>query len=396
MAIPDFVAQNDSNFVNIRYYTAQDPYFYTVDNRPLQDIETNLKSIRSGGADAARRAAILGSLNLAAVMADLYAAPSFSGASRVMTGLTVSVPSVNVVRIAPGAVYETRQISTSLTDAVMKMALVTKSSDFALTAPVTAGTSIVYTVEGQFIELTSATMTVSQLPYMDSTNTYLPSTLMHGELQLSLNTGTAATTGSQAAPATTPGKFPLYNITLTQGTSNPVIAAHANSPYIKGINVVTRLNIPQGSVAASAFINEMLVLQLGETATGTILVDAVGNLSNLNPYKPLTLKITFSSAAAGGNVAFRVRYAAFASGDLHSVATASTAITTVAAPGTANVMQTATLTLSAIPATAFSGLSSNTWSVNKDKLSILLDRLGADASDTNAGIINIFQVSLIQ
>ena len=35
----------ESLFVPIRYYTAQDIYYYQVDNRPLQDIVTNLTTL---------------------------------------------------------------------------------------------------------------------------------------------------------------------------------------------------------------------------------------------------------------------------------------------------------------------------------------------------------------
>jgi hypothetical protein len=396
MATPDFVPQNDGNFTSIRYYTATDPYFYTVDNRPLQDIETNLKANRSGGADAARRASYLGSVNLAAALADLYSVPLDSAAPRALTGLAVSNPSTNVIRVGPGAVYESRQTSTSIADVIMKLAQITKTSDFTLTAPVTGGTSIVYTIEGTFVELTTVTLATSQLPNMDSTNAYLPSNLTHGELQLSLNTGTAATTGTEVAPGTTAGKFAIYNITLTQGSSVPYIWAHANAPYIKGLHSrVTPVALTSGG-ATAGMTNEMPSFAFPDASTTGVALPLVGSTIALNPYKPIKVKVTFVSTVSAGNIVLRLRYSAFGNGDIIANAATTTNNEVIAVTGAGNATQTVTFTTALMPNSAFAGLVSNAWTVTKDKLSIVLERVGAHASDTNTGSLVVLQVALIQ
>lgn len=395
MATPDFVAQNDSNFVPIRYYTSTDPYFYTVDNRPLQDIESNLKASRSGGADAARRAAFLNSMNIATVISDLYSVPSYSTAPRVMTGLAVTVPSTNTVTIGPGAVYESRQISTSITDTTVKMAIMTKASTFSLTAPVSAGTSIVYTIEGTFVELTGSNMSSSLLPNIDATNAYLPSTLTHGELQLSLNSGTAAATASAVAPATTNGKFPLYNVTLTQGVTNPIVTTHPNSPFQKGLNeIIDPVALASGS-AGVGVVSEMYAVSFADAATSGVSLPFSGS-TRLNPFKPIKVKITFTSTVASGNVVFRLRYASFGPGDVLTNAVDPGTIEVVACPGTANSVSTVTFATVNVPNTSFAALSSGAWTVVKDRISMVLERLGAHASDTNTGTANILQITLIQ
>lgn len=396
MATPDFVAQNDSNFTPIRFYTAQDPYFYTVDNRPLQDIESNLKANRSGGSDAGRRAALLGSLNLAAVLADLYAIPSESAAVRGMSGLEVTVPSTNLVRVSAGAVYEKRAVSTSISDVVMKMALCTKSTDFNLTAPVTVGTSVIYTVEGAFVELVDANLSSTQLPNLDSTNTFLASTLTHGELRLTLNAGIAATTGTQVAPATSPGKFPIYNIVLTQGTTAPHIEAHANAPYIKGLyQGSTPVALTTGG-ATLGVTSEMPSATFADAAITGVMLPITSSIKNLNPFLPIKVKLTFVSTAATGNFVTRLRYASFKTSDVIAVASATTNNDVVAVTGAANALQTFTTINAVVPNSAFAGLNGTSWTVLDDKINVVFERVGNHASDTNTGSMVLLQAILFQ
>jgi len=397
MATPDFIPQNDSNFTAIRLYTASDPYFYTVDNRPLQDIETNLKADRAGGSDSARRAALLGSLNLAAVVSDVYSVPtSISSAARSMAGLGILVPSTNTIRILPGAVYEARAVSATVTDIIMKQALITKNSDFTFTPPVTAGTSIVYTIEGTFVELTGTTMATTALPNLDAANVYLPSNLTHGELVLSTVSGTAATTGSEVPASTTSGKFPLYNVTYIQGTTNPVISLHANAPYIKGIHQnVTPVALTSGG-ATVGVTNEMPSVTFADAATSGVMLPIGGAATSLNPFKPIKVRLTFASTATSGNVVFRLRYKGFVVGDLTSASLTTGTNEVVAISGAANAIQTITTATAIVPNSQFSGLVGTTWSLNREKLNIVLERVGGDASDTNTGSIVLLNTYLIQ
>ncbi len=396
MATPDFVPQSDSNFTAIRFYTAQDPYYYTVDNRPLQDIETNLKADRSGGSDAARRAALLGSLNLASALADLYRIPSTSSAARTMSGLGVNLPSTNLIRISPGAIYESRAISTTVTETIMKQALLTDTTDFVLTSPVTGGTSIVYTIEGTFVELTTSNMATTALPNLDSTNTYLPSTLTHGELKLTMVTGVAATSGTEVPAATTAGKFAIYNITLTQGVTNPTVALHASAPYVLGLEeTVTPVTLTSGG-ATLGVTNEMPTVTFANAATSGVMLPVNSRLKELNPFQPIKVKMTFASTASAGNVVMRLRYKGYAVGDLTTAVLTTGSNETIAVTGAANALQTTTTVTAVIPNTEFAGFVSGVWTLNKEKINVILERIGADGSDTNTGSVVLVDTQLVQ
>lgn len=386
MATPDFLAQDDATQVAIRYYTALDPYYYSVDNRPLQDIETIIKDARQGGGDSARRAAIIGALNTAAIASHLFVTPS---QLKGMSGLGVVQVSDNVARILPGAVYDTRTVSQTIADVVVKQALLTKNEDFTINAPVNAGTSIVYTVEGEFVELTAATMATSELPYVDAANVYLPSTLMNGELKLYLVAGAAAATGSEVPAATTAGRIPLYNITIAQGATTFSVTRHANAPYQKGLSARVR------PVGAGTVANNMEYFALPDTSTTQLTLPMTLAQENVNPFAPIKAQVTFYPTITGGNAAIRLRYKGFTSGELVTAATATTAIQAVPVSAVANGVQTLTTTVT-IPNTEFAGFVNGRWTINKEYLNIVLERVGGDAADTATGELRVIGVTLLQ
>lgn len=391
MSTPDFVAQNSTNFTTIRYYASEDPYYYTVDNRPLTDIETNLVALRQYGADGARRAIMLETLSSALRLREL--APIPSGYTYRAMGFQVGYPSTGQVTVGQGAILLSETTAVSLTSSILKAAALLDTQTFSTPAPGTAGQSIVYTIEGQIYDLTTTNMATSALPYVDSNNNYLTSTLFTKELKLTLNTGVAATTGTEAAPSTTSGKFPLYNVTATNGSTSVRVWAHPNSPYFKGINRrVLFENMASGGGTATQ-INLTNVVQLADGATSGVMVQVP--LEELNPFNSLRLKIGFIPSAASNNMVFRVRTLGLSSGDSASGGYTSQANETLAITAGASALQLSTLTTT-IPNTLFAGSVSNIWSVNKDRLTLLLERVGADGSDTNTGTASISDVILFQ
>lgn len=392
MATQDFVPQDSTTFTPIRYYTSLDPYYYVVDNRPLQDIETNLHSVGQGGGDAARRAAVLGALSTSPLLARTFTT------STALTGFSGLVPtqiSSSVLQIGPGAIFDTRAISLTIPQVVVKTALLTQSPTFNITSPISVGTSIVYTVEGTFVELTNASMASSHLPYVDAANTYLPSTLMGGELQLSLNAGLPATTGSQVPPVTTVGKIPLYNITIAQGASTFSISLHQNAPYYRGINREARPYTYSGGATAAVTNGINMFTCVAGSVTGVILPLTLAETS-INPYNPIKVKITFNPTATGGNAVFRLRYKGFATGELTSVTGTTSGLDIIPVNVVANGVQSFTTTLAAVANTEFAGFVSGVWTINKEYLNITLERVGGNASDTNTGSINIMSVTFTQ
>jgi hypothetical protein len=392
MSTPDFLPQNDTNFTDVRFYTALDPYFYTVDNRPLEDLQTNIKAARTGGGDSGRRATASLALNLAEVMSEMFTAQNQTTA---ISGLQVYRTGANAARVGPGAYYELRNISATVTHQVLKQALVTANTDFAITAPVGAGTSLVYTVEGQFYELNDTTMPATQLPYMDASNIYLPSTLVHGELRLTLLSGTAATTGTEVPAATTAGKFPLYNITIAQGSNTFKVELHANAPRPKALaRNVTATPLPSGGTTAGT-VNEMVMQTFVNASTTGVMLPSVLHENNVSPYMPIKVKMTFTSTVTGGAASFRLRYKAFSAAELTSVAGTTTALDNISISAAANGVQTYTTVVS-VPPSEFAGFVSTAWVVNKEYLNVIVERVGGDSLDTNTGSTQVLSFALVQ
>ena len=108
----------------------------------------------------------------------------------------------------------------------------------------------------------------------------------------------------------------------------------------------------------------------------------------------LKVKITFTPTVSSGNVVFRLRYKGFSSAELNSVTGTTSALETIPVV-TANAVQTYTTTIN-VPTSEFAGFVSNVWAVNREYLNIILERVGANAGDTNTGSIQIMSVALVQ
>lgn len=391
MSTPNFLPQDDTNYNAVRFYTALDPYFYSVDNRPLQDLEGNLKASRVG-ADSARRASAILGLSLSEVFSELFAK---KGDATALSGLKVYKTSNSTVRVGPGAYYESKSINAAAGDLILKQALRALNTDFTVASPVSAGTSIVYTVEGQFIELTDANLPSSQMPYVDQANVYLSSVLIQGELRLSLLSGIASNTGSEQAPATTAGKFPIYNITVAQGATTFDVRLHPNAPRFNGMaRAVIPVPLATGGVTTTA-INEIPRYVFANAVTSGVILPSVLDEKQINPFMPIKVRMSFTSTVTGGNAAFRIRYKGFTLGELGSEAKIISAIEAVPITAAANGVQTYTTTIN-IPASEFAGFVSNVWSINKQYLAVIVERIGADASDTNTGDTQVMSITLVQ
>ena len=390
-----YAPQDDTTFTAIRYYTQFDPYFYTVDNRPLQDVETNLKAIRSGGAEAARRAVLIDSLGMSTLYQTLF--PKVTGVVRTMTGLNISIPVANSLTVSAGAVYEARAINDNVATTVVKQATLFAPQTLTFTPPVTAGNSLVYTIEAQFVDYSAANLTTSPNPYVDATNTFLPSSLLQGELRLQRVAGTAAATGTELPVATSAGWYPLYNVTYTNGVANPVISAHANSPLVKGL-ATTSLPVMAHTTsgATQSILQDSIVYSFADAVTSTVVVPVTLQSDTISPFKPLKLKMVFSPSITGGNYALQIRYKGQTAGDLITTARTTSGLEVVPVTVPADSVQSAVFATAIIPNTEFAGFVGGTWTIIKDRVSVVLDRLGAHASDTSTGVLRLFEVVVSQ
>jgi len=331
------------------------------------------------------------------IYADTYSVPSYNAATMSATGLAVGNPSTNVITIGPGAVYQTRNISTSITDPIMKQALSVVTNTFTLVPPSTSGDSIIYTIQGTWIELsTSTALQNSLLPNLDYTNPFLPSTITHGELQLNMVAGAQAATGSQTPPAVSSGYFPIYYITLTYGSSVPSVTmapVSAGAPYMK---VTEQYLTPVvDSNTTLSVVNEMLAVTFPASSVSSVVLPIHSYVSKLNPYKPIYLKMSYAPSSSNtGTFLMRMRYLGYTIGTLTTATKTNTAADTITPGGTANAVADFVTVNAVIPNTAFAGWVSGVWQVNVETLAIVLEREGT--SDTNTGSFQLLNVLLLQ
>lgn len=395
MSTPGFIAQDSNSLTQVRYYTQFDPYHYAVDNRPLTDLAQNITTISSGGGDSARRAVLINELAMASVFQELFTNPNNS---YVASGLSVSYPGSNIITVNPGAVYQAQATNDVVAQTIVKQALLFSPVSFNLVSPSNAGNSITYVIEAQFSDLTSGNMASSALPasFLDSTNTFLPCLLLNKELKLQLKAGTQAPTGTQVEPAIDPGWFGLYTVIVTYGVTNPTVYAQASAPFIKGLNYES---VPVALSANSATMTNVAGIPSFTFAHGStqgVALPIPLRSNNTNPYVPIKLRLAFSGDAAGGNFALQLSYLAVGVGASTGTTPTLTPIETVAMNVAANAMQTYATATAVIPSTAFSGFVNNSWTINSEKLFVILNRIGGDVSDTNTGNLRLHDIVAFQ
>jgi hypothetical protein len=169
---------------------------------------------------------------------------------------TPSTPASMTVNVGEGAIWmpstiEATSFGSLGADAspLMKMGINKEAAgtNFTLTAPGGAGTSINYLIEGTLLEQDTSAVV---LPYVNAANPAQPysgpnntgvaqNTTRAQTVELQLKAGAAATTGTQTTPATDTGYVPLYVITVNYGQSQIVagnISIAPSAPFIGGVS----------------------------------------------------------------------------------------------------------------------------------------------------------------
>lgn len=377
MSTPAFVAQGLNTLSEIRYYTAFDPYFYTVDNRPLQDIESNLVKLGSQGSDSARRAVLFSQLGTSSAYASLF--PLGGTYLSYMHGLPVSLNGTTLT-IGAGAVYVRDAINSDISTQILKQAMLVTPAVLNLTAPASGLVKNVL-VQAELRSLTESNMAVSRLPFMDATNPLLGCTLLNYELVVSVKEGADATLGNQITPAVDTGKVELFVLTYSSVVSESTLALHANGPATKGADSSRQY------VSSNTLAND---------STTSIQVPVSLKGLTLNPLKPIHVEVYYSSSAPGGAITLSVSYRSLTSGGLVNSNMVVAGSTSVLAPSTSDTLAIGTLSSSTIPVSAFAGWSSGTWSVKADAIQISVSRIGGDVGDTNTGVMTLHEVRVFQ
>ena len=387
------LATTDSTFTSVRLYTAYDPYFYTTDNRPLTDIITNATGL-AGSADSARRAVLLQTLQTSARLA------SKMPASKVIEGLRVTNTST-AVTVGPGSLFDSINMTASIATAIIKAAMNPTPKTFAVnTVTLTGAQSCIYAIEAKYVDFGSSTSV--GFPFWDSANTYLPANCLFGELQLQVVAGVAANTGSQAAPSVTAGWFQLFLVEVTGPTASQTVNKiyYPSGAAFESWGMAEREllvnNLPSGG-STSATLGDFPVTAFADGSTqGAIARLHFANPGNssepvLNPYKPVKILLNYSPSVSSNNFRVQIGYAyMYASSALTSVSYTSLTAETIAA-GTANQLQTLTLT-NTIPGWSQVALSSG----RPERLHITFSRIGADGADTNTGVLNLVSLAAYQ
>jgi hypothetical protein len=165
---------------------------------------------------------------------------SFLGSNTRVDGLACTPGTGLHVIIGPGAIYATDygSMPADAVNQIVKQGLTWGDKSIGeLTAPVTAGQSVVWLIEAQFQEIDGAPV---NLPYYNSANPTQPlwastNTVRAGVCVLQAKQGSSATTGSQVAPSPDSGWTPLYAVTVAHGdttiSSGKIIIA-TDAPFI--------------------------------------------------------------------------------------------------------------------------------------------------------------------
>jgi hypothetical protein len=155
-------------------------------------------------------------------------------------GVTIGIGGIITESVVDANAYSSLGTNSNV---LMKMGMNYAPVTLPLTAPTTAGYSQVYLVQVEFVE---ADGSPNILPYINPSNIAQAlagpagndaeqNTRRTQSAVLSLVAGTPAATGSQVAPAASPGCVGLYAVTVANGQSTIVssnIAIAPNAPFL--------------------------------------------------------------------------------------------------------------------------------------------------------------------
>lgn len=368
----------DTAFSTVRYFTQYDPYFYTVDNRPLTDMTANDEVLAQGG-DAARRAILLEALGRATSIQGQY------GNQNYITGLGLSLPSANTVQVDIGSLFTPMTINAGTAGTVMKQAINWQPKSFAIPAPTALGNNVVYTIAGQYVDFGANTS--AGFPYFDKNNTRLAETVLHGELQLQIYAGSQAVAGSEIPPLIPSGWVPLYNITVPYGNTTWSKALYsAGAPASYGLwHPVHTFRPTTANGATTGSLGDMSAYQFADGSSQFLNITIPVQPGAINPYKPVKLKL-FYGANAAGNIAFRLNYQTLSSGSSITPSYTQSGIDYLPYATVNNAYSFDTLN-AVIPGSVAASAS---------VISVNLERVGADSGDANTGVFSIIRATAFQ
>jgi hypothetical protein len=202
------------------------------------------------------------------------------GTSTVVGGLpcTPTAPASLNVLVGAGRIYSQEPVDSTAysslpvdtTDTIVKQGINLNTTPLSCPAPVSAGYSINYLIEGTYQDQDADLVT---LPYYNSTNPASPfsgpnnqgtqqATVRAGVVQLRAKAGIPAPSGTQSTPSADPGYVGLYVVTVAFGqtaiTSSNITVA-PNAPFIASL------------LLTEAFADTRYLQKTGGTMTGALV-----------------------------------------------------------------------------------------------------------------------------
>lgn len=395
MTVPAFVPQSSSTLTPIRYHDALDPYHYTVDNRPLSDLATNIAEIGTQGIDAAKRASLIGEI------ADNIAFESLFGETSAISffGLRVGGYSGGNLYIDRGGLNQVSPVFAGYGANTMRRGVLVGPVYFSAYPPGTAGQSIDYLVQVRIAEFLPGS--VSSFPYYESSNPYISGSTQTGELIVQVKSGSAAPIGSQVTPTADAGFTPLYRITSTNGQESVIeLAVGAPARVRRMSQLVDYADSAPGSSAAVTNIGGMNAARFNNGVDSSIAFPVSLRHTDFCVVSPIRLRMALSSTSTGSaNVVFRLDAKAIWNG--HYMGAGSSAYTTSetinipSGPDVCSMNPDGTTSLK-VPPFVFAGFNNGYWNLASTTLILQLTRLGSDAADTVSGSVDLINLEVIQ
>ena len=202
----------------VRYYTALDPYYYTVDNRPLTDLNTNVETVAEGSQASinAEKAVAIAS----GFVARGYAQQNY------MVGL-VSYPGDLTLNVDRAFLNQQYEIDSNDSRVVPHLGLIVDTTNLGpFNAATSSGNEIPYLVQARKIDGDNTT------PFYDNTNSFSSDAFYIGNVEFQIKTGPEVSSGSGegAMPSADSGWVPIFNLIVPYGT-NDLSSGNATIKY---------------------------------------------------------------------------------------------------------------------------------------------------------------------
>lgn len=267
MSTPPFNSTS-AEFDDIRFYTEFDPYYYTVDNRPIQDLAGNA-DVAASAADAGRSGVVIGALAESALNSGAM------GHANKVVGLGITNPTTGVVTIAPGVLLTLQGINSGDGREILKKAALPFSANLNTPHPVTLGKEVRHLIQIRHRDFGPGV----SYPYYIGDNPFAASTQLNGWLELAVITGNEADTGASVDPTPTAGWTPLYVAKAIAGQTVVTISdASGALPRIRNLveDVVTSGNYLRTSTGWSAVSTAAQFSSSSSTVASTQFVKRSG------------------------------------------------------------------------------------------------------------------------